>query len=194
MGLQRHPSLRISKIRVGRRHRRDLGDIDSLAKSIADIGLLHPIVLRSDGRLIAGERRLQACKSLGWKQVPVRVVNIDQIVRGEFAENAYRKDFLPSEIDAIRRVMEPLQRAAAKENQRQEAVAKRVRKFRNLLGPPTSLVPSPGSRAVKFRRSKPWSKQRKHSRNTSATSSTSLTARMVLIALITLCGGRKMSG
>ena len=38
-------------------------------------------------------------------------------MRGEFAENAYRKDFLPSEIGAIRRAMEPAQKAAAKERQ-----------------------------------------------------------------------------
>ena len=52
------------------------------------------------------ERRLRACELLGWKNVPVTVIDIDQIVRGEFAENAFRRDFLPSEIDAIRRVLE----------------------------------------------------------------------------------------
>jgi hypothetical protein len=35
--------------------------------------------------------------------------------RGEFAENAIRKDFLPSEIDAIRRALEPMEKAAAKD-------------------------------------------------------------------------------
>jgi ParB/RepB/Spo0J family partition protein len=105
----------ITKVKIGKRHRRDLGDIDTLARSVADIGLLHPIVVRPDGRLIAGERRLQACKKLGWADVPIRVVDIDKIVRGEFAENAHRKDFLPSEIDAIRQAIEPIQRAAARE-------------------------------------------------------------------------------
>jgi hypothetical protein len=42
-------------------------------------------------------------------------VNLADIVRGEFAENSERKDFLPSEIDAIRRAMEPKEKAAAKE-------------------------------------------------------------------------------
>jgi hypothetical protein len=36
---------------------------------------------------------------------------------GEFAENCERKDFLPSEIDAIRRALEPAEKAAAKERQ-----------------------------------------------------------------------------
>ena len=38
-------------------------------------------------------------------------------MRGELAENAERKDFLPSEIDAIRRMLEPVEKAAAKARQ-----------------------------------------------------------------------------
>jgi hypothetical protein len=37
--------------------------------------------------------------------------------RGEFAENVIRKDFLPTEIEAIRQAYEPLERAAAKDRQ-----------------------------------------------------------------------------
>jgi ParB family chromosome partitioning protein len=50
---------------VGERHRHDLGDIDALARSIAELNLLHPIVIRPDGKLIAGVRRLAACKTDG---------------------------------------------------------------------------------------------------------------------------------
>jgi ParB/RepB/Spo0J family partition protein len=107
--------LPIQNIQVRNRYRKNLGDIKSLADSIKDVGLLYPIVVRPDGRLIAGERRLEACKLLGWKTVLVTLVHIDQIVRGEFAENAYRKNFLPSEVDAIRRKIEPLERTAARE-------------------------------------------------------------------------------
>jgi ParB family chromosome partitioning protein len=89
---------------AGARHRRDMGDIDSPATSITEVGLLHPIVIRVDGTLIAGERRLAACKRLGWVQIPVTVVDLNNIVQGELAENAIRKDFLPSEIEAIRRL------------------------------------------------------------------------------------------
>jgi ParB family transcriptional regulator, chromosome partitioning protein len=63
----------IADIRVGERHRRDLGDIGGLAESIADIGLLQPIVVNEDGLLLAGARRLAACKHLGWETVPVIV-------------------------------------------------------------------------------------------------------------------------
>jgi N6-adenosine-specific RNA methylase IME4 len=67
--------------------------------------------------LIAGERRLAACKALGWSDVPVTIVDLAEIARGELAENTARKDFLPSEIDAIRRALEPIEKAAAKERQ-----------------------------------------------------------------------------
>jgi ParB-like chromosome segregation protein Spo0J len=107
----------IDSIKIGERHRKDLGDIAGLAAIIADVGLLQPVVITPDKKLIAGERRIEAAKLLGWTQIPVRVIDLDQIVRGEFAENAYRKDFLPSEIDAIRRELEPLERARAKARQ-----------------------------------------------------------------------------
>ena len=107
--------LPIAGIRIGQRHRKDLGDLDSLARSIAEIGLLHPVVVRPDGLLVAGERRLRAAQLLGWADIPVTVVNLDAVARGELAENADRKNFLPSEIDAIRRALEPLEKAAAKE-------------------------------------------------------------------------------
>jgi ParB family transcriptional regulator, chromosome partitioning protein len=55
----------LDDIIIGIRHRRDIGDIGSLARSVAEVGLLHPIVIRPDGVLIAGARRLAACKALG---------------------------------------------------------------------------------------------------------------------------------
>jgi N6-adenosine-specific RNA methylase IME4 len=110
----------INTIKIGHRHRRDLGDIDGLARSIKDIGeLMHPIVIRSDGTLIAGERRLAACKQLGWTDIPVTVIDLDSVVRGEFAENIHRKDFTLSEAVAIKRDAESLEKAAAKERQRE---------------------------------------------------------------------------
>lgn len=62
----------ISSIVVGSRRRKKLGPIAALAKSIEANGLIHPIVIDSDGRLICGERRLKACEKLGWKKIPAR--------------------------------------------------------------------------------------------------------------------------
>ncbi|MGH7057845.1 MAG: hypothetical protein ACREFZ_08165 [Acetobacteraceae bacterium] len=54
---------------------------------------------------------------MGWKEIPVTVVDLGEIVRGEFGESAFRKDFAPSEIEAIRRAMAPAVRAVARERQ-----------------------------------------------------------------------------
>jgi site-specific DNA-methyltransferase (adenine-specific) len=108
----------IATIKIGQRHRRDMGDIEGLAASIADVGLLHPVVVTPNGRLIAGERRIQAFRKLGRKQIPATVVDLDRIVRGEYAENFFRKAFAPSEIVAITEALEPVERAKAKEKQR----------------------------------------------------------------------------
>src|SRR5262245_50708665 len=91
----------IANIRIGKRHRKDLGDIDALARSMAQIGLLHPVVVRPDSALIAGERRIEAFKRLGWTEIPVTVLDLDRVERGEYAENEFRKAFTPSEMVAI---------------------------------------------------------------------------------------------
>lgn len=110
-------SMRPGDITVGEHHRRDMGDIEGLARSIEEVGLLHPVVVTPDGRLIAGRRRLMAASLLGWEEVAVRVVDLEDIARGEFAENVQRKDFTPSEAAAIARALEPGEREAARERQ-----------------------------------------------------------------------------
>ena len=40
----------VEAIKIGERHRRDLGDIAALAESIRSVGLLHPPVVRSGAR------------------------------------------------------------------------------------------------------------------------------------------------
>lgn len=108
---------KISEITKNGRHRKDLGDLSQLAKSIEEIGLLHPVVIRADNVLIAGERRLEACKLLGWQKVPVRIVDLQSIVRGEYDENTMRKDFTNSEAFAIYAEVKPLMQAEAKGRQ-----------------------------------------------------------------------------
>lgn len=107
----------IDGIQVGFRYRKDLGDLRSLADSIGEVGLLHPIVITPEGRLIAGQRRLEACRLLGWAEVPVTVVDLYQAARGEAHENFVRKDLLPSEIVALKRAIEPLERREARARQ-----------------------------------------------------------------------------
>jgi ParB family chromosome partitioning protein len=49
-------TMAIADIHVGERHRRDMGDIDGLAANIAELGLLHPVVVTSDGMLVVALR------------------------------------------------------------------------------------------------------------------------------------------
>lgn len=61
----------LEAITVGVRHRRDLGDLDELADSIKEIGMLQPITITPDGVLVCGNRRLEAVRRLGWRTVKV---------------------------------------------------------------------------------------------------------------------------
>jgi hypothetical protein len=70
--------------------------------------------------LIWGERRFLAAKLLGWTEIPVNVVDLDSVVRGEFAENACRKDFTPSELVAICKEVERTERERAKHRKAHE--------------------------------------------------------------------------
>ena len=47
----------ISSIQIGNRVRKDMGDLQALADSIAEVGLLHPVVVNTRNELVAGERR-----------------------------------------------------------------------------------------------------------------------------------------
>lgn len=82
----------------------------SLAQSIQEQGLLQPIVVRRSGdafELLMGERRLRACESLGWEQVPViiRDVNDAEAAVVALIENLQREDLgLFEEIEGIQRL------------------------------------------------------------------------------------------
>jgi len=50
------------------------GEIESLKKSIEEVGLINPITINKDKKLLAGRRRFQAVKELGWKEVDCRIL------------------------------------------------------------------------------------------------------------------------
>src|SRR5436190_7546198 len=119
--------IKVADIIVGKRHRKDMGDIAALARDMADIDLLEPIVVRPVGHgryeLVCGERRRRAAELNGQThiQATVREFTDAEMVRAEFSENTHRKNFTPSEAVAIKRALEPLEKAAAKERQREGA-------------------------------------------------------------------------
>lgn len=77
------------------RQRRELKNIPELADSIRAQGLINPLTVTREGRLVAGERRLTAVKSLGWSAVPIQFVDEtseDQLHLIELEENIKRVD------------------------------------------------------------------------------------------------------
>lgn len=88
----------IDSITVDRsnRQRRDLSEIDVLADSIRRLGLIHPIVITRECLLVAGERRLTACKHLGWTSIPCQFADEsaepEQLRAIELEENIKRID------------------------------------------------------------------------------------------------------
>jgi ParB family chromosome partitioning protein len=82
--------------------RTKLGDTESLRNSIKTHGLLEPILVRpSNGsfEVIAGHRRLQACKELGWQEIPciVRSLEDKQAFEAALIENIQRETLNPIE-------------------------------------------------------------------------------------------------
>lgn len=106
-GIDEGNKMKISKIKIGNRYRKEIGDIQTLSSSIQEIGLLHPVVIDDKNNLIAGQRRIEAFKSLGRNDIPVNVVNIDDLARGEFQENFARKNFTKKEVLAISKALKP---------------------------------------------------------------------------------------
>ena len=84
------------------RIRKDVGDIEVLQSSIEKVGLINPVMIDENNHLIAGNRRLTACKKLGWTEIEVTVVQLNgdliKMLDVEIAENFFRKDFTPDEI------------------------------------------------------------------------------------------------
>jgi ParB family chromosome partitioning protein len=90
----------IDAIKIENRIRRRADKIESLAKSIKELGMINPPAVTSDGRLIAGERRILAAKHLGQTTVEVRVLTFENavdLVRAEMEENTERENFTKGE-------------------------------------------------------------------------------------------------
>lgn len=99
----------VNSIRIGVRHREELGDLQPLIDSIGRLGLLQPVTITPDGVLICGRRRLEAVKKLGWNTVRVwvRTGLSDQLSQllAQQDENATHKPLSPIEAAALFREM-----------------------------------------------------------------------------------------
>ena len=91
----------IKDIKIKKRVRKDLGDLENLKDSLRTYGLLNPITLNSRYELIAGERRLTAATQLGWTNIQANIVdNLTEVeqLEMEIEENNQRKEFTDAEL------------------------------------------------------------------------------------------------
>lgn len=89
------PAFPFNKIKIADRAREDMGDIESLMATIAEHGIMQPVVIDQDNNLIAGGRRCEAVRRLGWSTIPVTIVKVDDKATSfelELLENIGRKD------------------------------------------------------------------------------------------------------
>lgn len=106
--------------------------IDELAESIRERGLVQPLVVRLvDGKyeLIAGERRLRAVSSLGQNEVKVVVMEAtdQEVAEITLIENIQREDLSPLEEAAQYRLLQ------TRFNMKQEVIARHVGKSRAVV-------------------------------------------------------------
>lgn len=110
-----------NKIIVNERIRKDFGNIEELANDIKENGLINPPVVTPAFELIAGERRLRALKYLGYNQIEVRVMTVQDALHQlklEISENENRKDFSFSEKMKWAEELKKEYSKIAKENQK----------------------------------------------------------------------------
>ena len=82
--------------------RQVMGDLSELIASIAEQGVIEPLVVRQRGdrfQIVAGERRYQAAVQVGLRELPVVIRDVDETGMLELAliENLQRKDLTPFE-------------------------------------------------------------------------------------------------
>jgi len=93
--------IKISDIQINERVRKDFLNIDDLADSIKELGLLQPILISNDNQLIAGHRRYLASEKLGLTEIECHKINPRNELHKldmELAENVKREDFNPMEL------------------------------------------------------------------------------------------------
>jgi ParB family chromosome partitioning protein len=118
---------------------------EELKKSILSNGLIQPITVRrldnSRYQLISGERRLKACKEIGYREIPAYIIKVDSdetMLAMALIENIQREKLNPIEIGtAYKRLMDECKLT-------QEQIAETVGKDRTTVANSIRLLKLPG--------------------------------------------------
>jgi ParB family chromosome partitioning protein len=98
----------IEDIKVKKRIRKEKGNIEALAESLKRFGQINPIVITKKNVLVAGERRLEAARHLGWRTINAVIADTDEVTKLEYEleENVQRRDFTrEEEEEAVRKII-----------------------------------------------------------------------------------------
>ncbi len=122
--------------------RQVMGDLSELIASIAEKGIIEPIVVRQRGdrfQIVAGERRYQASVQAGLRELPVVIREADdtEVLELALIENLQRKDLTPFE------EAEALHGLAEKCGYTHEDLARRLGKSRSSVTESLSLANMP---------------------------------------------------
>jgi ParB family chromosome partitioning protein len=122
--------------------RQVMGDLSELMASIAEKGIIEPIIVRQRGRrfqIVAGERRYQAAIQVGLREIPIVIREVDdnEIIEIALVENLQRKDLTAFE------EAEALQSLATRCSYTHEDMARRLGKSRSSITESLSLNAMP---------------------------------------------------
>lgn len=122
--------------------RQAMGDLSELIGSVAEKGIIEPLVVRQRGdryQIIAGERRYHAATQVGLREVPVVVREADdaEVMELALVENLQRKDLTAFE------EAEALQQLADKCGHTHEDMARKLGKSRTAITESLSLTAMP---------------------------------------------------
>jgi ParB family chromosome partitioning protein len=122
--------------------RQVMGDLSELMASIAEKGIIEPIIVRQRGtrfQIVAGERRYQAAIQVGLREIPIVIREVDdnEIIEVALVENLQRKDLTAFE------EAEALQSLSDRCRYTHEDMAKRLGKSRTAITESLSLNAMP---------------------------------------------------
>jgi hypothetical protein len=133
--------------------------IRQIAASIKEFGFTNPVLIDSEGMIIAGHGRAEAAKLLGMAQVPtIRLENLsrDQIcayvladICEEVVEIVRDRLFSPNVFSVLRKMKPAIQIATAELMRMREDFTVSFAKTRLALTPPDLLVDQPNGRKIK---------------------------------------------